>query len=281
VEVTRTRSGFRAECEALRAKQASVGLVPTMGALHDGHLSLIRAAVARGDAPVVSIFVNPLQFGEASDLENYPRDEERDLEACEREGVDVVFVPSVDEMYPSGQPGTTVTPGPLAEVLEGAARPGHFQGVATVVTKLFSLTGECRAYFGEKDYQQLVIVRRIVADLDLTVTVVPCPIVREPDGLAMSSRNRLLSLDDRERALALYQALERGRKLVGSGEQSPRVVEETMMEVLSETSTPDYAAARDPERLCPVERFDRAVRLLVAARVGRVRLIDNLEAVCP
>jgi pantoate--beta-alanine ligase len=265
----------------MRRAGASVGLVPTMGALHAGHLSLVEAAAKNGDVPVVSVFVNPLQFGDPDDLARYPRDEAADLESCERAGVGVVFVPDVAEMYPDGDPDTVVQPGPLADVLEGASRPGHFTGVATVVTKLLSLTGPARAYFGEKDYQQLVIVRRIVEDLDLPASVVGCPIVREPDGLAMSSRNRRLSGADREKARGLFRALSAGAALVLAGETSPPVVESAMNEILSvETPRPDYAAARDPERLAPLERIDRQVRLLVAAGVGPVRLIDNL-AVSP
>jgi pantoate--beta-alanine ligase len=281
MEVVRTKQGFREATQAMRRAGASVGLVPTMGALHAGHLSLVEAAAKNGDVPVVSVFVNPLQFGDPDDLARYPRDEAADLESCERAGVGVVFVPDVAEMYPDGDPDTVVQPGPLADVLEGASRPGHFTGVATVVTKLLSLTGPARAYFGEKDYQQLVIVRRIVEDLDLPASVVGCPIVREPDGLAMSSRNRRLSGADREKARGLFRALSAGAALVLAGETSPPVVESAMNEILSvETPRPDYAAARDPERLAPLERIDRQVRLLVAAGVGPVRLIDNL-AVSP
>ncbi len=252
-----------------------------MGALHRGHLSLVEKAVANGDAALVSIFVNPLQFGDASDLAAYPRDEEADLAACEKAGVAAVFAPSVAEMYPKGAPDTVVRPGPLADELEGAARPGHFTGVATVVTKLFSLAGRCRAYFGEKDYQQLVIVRRLVADLDLAVSIVGCPLVREPDGLAMSSRNRRLEGADRESARGLFRALTAGKQLIMAGERSARAVESAMSEVLShDTPRPDYSSVRDPERLARLEVVDRPVRLLVAAGVGPVRLIDNL-AVCP
>jgi len=281
VDLVRTRAELREAAEGLRTAGHGVGLVPTMGALHAGHVSLVEAARRAGEAPLVTIFVNPLQFGDPGDLERYPRDEAADLEACEQAGVAVVFAPDVAEMYPSGSPETAVRPGPLADDLEGAARPGHFEGVATVVTKLFSLAGRCRAYFGEKDYQQLVLVRQVAADLDLPVTVVGCPVVREPDGLAVSSRNRLLRGDERRQALGLVHALSEGERLVLAGERSVEAVEAAMSEVLShETPRPGYATARDPERLSHLDRIDGPVRLLVAAGVGRVRLIDNL-AVCP
>lgn len=251
-----------------------------MGALHGGHLSLVEAASRRGHFVAMTIFVNPLQFGEAADLKAYPRDLDADLELASASGVDAVFAPSVEEMYPPGTGSTTVVPGPLASRYEGASRPSHFAGVATVVTKLFALAGPTVAFFGEKDFQQLAIVRQLVSDLELAVEVVGCPIVREPDGLAMSSRNRRLSPAERTEATALYRALVRGRRAIEEGE-GPSGAERAMSELLS--SSPgvalDYAAVVDPVTLEePPEPLSGAVRLLVAAEVGPVRLIDNMAA---
>ncbi len=251
-----------------------------MGALHAGHLSLMAAARRDCDCVVVSIFVNPTQFGDASDLAAYPRDLATDAEMCAAAGVDVVFAPSVAEMYPGGSLDTSVVPGALAEVLEGPSRPGHFTGVATVVTKLLSIAGHCRAYFGEKDFQQLAVVRRLVADLNLPAEVVGCDTVREADGLAMSSRNGRLGPEQRVAATALYRALVTGARLVSAGERSSAAVCEAMEVVLSAEPllTIDYAAAADPATLANVTDIDAEVRLLVAARVGPVRLIDNVAA---
>jgi len=198
--VIRTIAGTRAAIDAVRSEGRTVGLVPTMGALHDGHRSLIRRAREERDLVVVSLFVNPTQFTDPADLAAYPRDEERDLEIARREGVDIVFAPSVEEMYPAGDPEVTVDPETLGDRLEGARRPGHLRGVATVVTKLFHVAGPCSAYFGEKDAQQLAVLRRLVRDLAFPVAVVACPTLREPDGLAMSSRNARLAPDQRDAA---------------------------------------------------------------------------------
>ncbi|MHB8245782.1 MAG: pantoate--beta-alanine ligase [Acidimicrobiales bacterium] len=284
MELIGRRTDWRSVLEARRQKGESIGVVPTMGALHDGHLSLVAAAVGRCDFVTMTIFVNPLQFGEASDLEAYPRDLERDLEVAEAAGVHAVFAPSVEEMYPAGKPSTVVAPGPLAARLEGTSRPSHFEGVATVVTKLFGLAGASSAFFGEKDFQQLAIVRQLVADLDLPVEIVGCPIVREADGLAMSSRNRRLSSSEREAATALFRSLVAGRQAVESG-CSAGEAEQTMHALLQGAPRiePDYAVAADPinlERLDPEAKPAGTLRLLVAAGVGPVRLIDNLAA-CP
>jgi pantoate--beta-alanine ligase len=255
-----------------------VGLVPTMGALHDGHASLIRRARAESDDVVVSIFVNPLQFGEAADLAAYPRDESRDLRKAERLGVDVVFAPPAGEMYPAGQPGVTVDPGPLGERLEGASRPGHFRGVATVVSKLFHAVGPCRAYFGEKDAQQLAVVRRMVVDLDEPVEVVACPTVRDPDGLALSSRNARLSPGQREAAGCLFLALAAAAELSRHGERDAATLVAIMAREIGATPEArlDYAVVVDDETFEEVGRIERPARALVAARFGDVRLIDNL-----
>jgi pantoate--beta-alanine ligase len=248
-----------------------VALVPTMGALHDGHLANIEAARERGDHTVVSIFVNPLQFDQAADLARYPRPLEADLAICERAGVDLVWAPDVDTVYRGGQPEVRVTAGPLADQLEGPHRPGHFDGVLTVVTKLFSSVRPQLACFGEKDYQQLTLVRRLVLDLDLPVEVVGVPIVRDPDGLALSSRNVFLSGQERTRALALSRALAAGR-VAASG---PAAVLAAARAVLDETPgvAVEYLELRDPQ-LGPTPEHG-AARLLVAARVGSIRLIDN------
>ena len=267
-----------------RAVGRSVGLVPTMGALHAGHRSLIARAAAECDVVAVTVFVNPLQFHDAADLAAYPRDLDADVVTARSAGASVVFAPPVEEMYgahPSRLASTVHVEG-VSEGLEGASRPGHFDGVATVVAKLFALSGRCRAYFGEKDYQQLAVVRRMVVDLSIPVTIVDCPTVRELDGLAMSSRNRRLSGDERHAALALHRALRAGRACVEGGERDPRRVGAAMTAVLvaEPLVMPDYAAVVDPRTLqCP-SVVDAEVRLLVAARVGSVRLIDN-EGACP
>ncbi len=279
MELIGRRSEWRALLTSHRRAGAHVGLVPTMGALHAGHLSLVEAARRGCDVVAMTIFVNPLQFGDAADLGAYPRDLEADLTAAAGAGVDAVFAPSVEEMYPTGPPGTVVVPGPLAGLLEGRSRPGHFEGVATVVTKLFSLAGPCSAFFGEKDFQQLVVVRRLVTDLDLPVAVVGCPIVRDGDGLALSSRNRRLGPAERSAARLLYRALEAGRVVIESG-GTPERAEQEMASLLAtdELVRPDYAAAVDPDSLLPPGDAAGPVRLLVAAEVGPVRLIDNLAA---
>ncbi len=258
-----------------------VGLVPTMGALHEGHASLLRVARERaGDGPVVaSIFVNPLQFGPSEDLDRYPRTLEDDLKVCEREGVDIVFAPAVEEVYPGwpAQPQVTVEPGPLATVLEGRTRPGHFRGVLTVVAKLFGLVRPDLAVFGQKDYQQLVLVRRMVDDLCLRVEVVGAETVREPDGLALSSRNRYLDTDERLEAVALSRALraaqvdaERGvDAALGAARAQLRATHGVDLDYLVVT-TPDLGELPgDPAN-------GTEARILVAAKVGSTRLIDNL-----
>jgi pantoate--beta-alanine ligase len=281
MEVIRTVSGTIASCERARADGRDVGLVPTMGALHEGHASLIHRARAERAHVVVSIFVNPLQFGERADLEAYPRDEDADLASAERLGVDVVFAPSVDEMYPAGDPGVTVDPGPIADRLEGAARPGHFRGVATVVAKLFHATGRCAAYFGEKDAQQLAVIRRMVRDLSFPVEVVACPTVREPGGLALSSRNARLTPEQRDAASVLFFALTRATELARAGERDGAVLDAAMAREIGgeELARLDYAAVVDDdtfEDLRWLEGIDRA-RALVAARFGDVHLIDNVS----
>jgi pantoate--beta-alanine ligase len=257
----------RAELASARNKiEGTVGVVLTMGALHDGHEALIRAAKARAEHVLVTIFVNPLQFGPNEDFDRYPRSLDRDLAICARNGVELVFAPDRAQMYPDGEPLVRVNPGPLGEVLEGASRPGFFHGVLTVVLKLFHLTRPDLAFFGEKDYQQLTLVRRMVRDTDLPVEIVGVPTVREPDGLALSSRNRYLSPEERQAALALPAALRAGAAA------GPGAALATARAELSRVDV-DYLALTDPE-LGPPPAHGPA-RLLVAARVGATRLIDN------
>jgi len=253
-----------------------VGFVPTMGFLHEGHASLMRRARAENDVVAVSIFVNPLQFAANEDLEAYPRDLDSDLSLCESEGVDIVFHPNVGEMYPELNP-FAVTVGEIGSKLCGRTRPGHFDGVATVVAKLFNIAGPCRAYFGRKDAQQLVIIERLARALNFPVTVVGCDIVREPDGLAMSSRNVYLTGDERRAALVLKRALDEAAASIGTGERDARRIGNLMGSRIS--SEPfaklDYAAVVDAETLEDLDRLDRPALLAVAAWVGKARLIDN------
>ena len=267
-ELVRTR----AELAAARAGMAGpLALVPTMGALHDGHAELIRHAGTLADAVAVSVFVNPLQFGPAEDLDRYPRTLERDLELLDRLGVGLVFAPSATEMYPDGSPAITVDPGPLGALLEGASRPGHFAGVLTVVTKLLGLVRPDVAVFGEKDYQQLALIRRTVADLELGVRIAGAPTVRDQDGLALSSRNRYLTPEQRQQALALSRALRAGAE---EGPSGAGAVLKAATEALRGIDV-DYLALRGVE-LGPAPAVGPA-RLLVAARVGTTRLIDNVS----
>jgi pantoate--beta-alanine ligase len=271
--------------DAARATGRTVGLVPTMGALHAGHISLMERARAECDVVVVSIFVNPLQFGNPEDIAHYPRTLPHDLAACAEAGVDVVFAPEVTEMYPTwpAPVPTTVSVSGISEGWEGASRPGHFDGVGTVVTKLFSIAGPVRAYFGEKDYQQLAVVRRLVADLSLAVDIVGCTTVREDDGLALSSRNVRLSPQERRAAVVLSSALAAGQAAVARGVVSAPEVSEIMHDVVAREPLVhlDYAAAVGADDLVEREQLDdpASVRLLIAADVGPVRLIDNGPAV--
>ena len=267
-----------AEARAFRDGLAgvTVGFVPTMGALHAGHASLIERATRENGRAVVSIFVNPTQFGPHEDFAAYPRDEAADLLWCERLGVAMVFAPTVDEMYPAGDT-TRVQPGPIAARLEGAARPGHFAGVATVVAKLFAIVRPDVAYFGQKDFQQLRVIQTLARDNRLGVRVVGCAIVREPDGLAMSSRNRYLSADERRSALALPRALRAAQDDWARGERDPRKLRDRVKRSAAGPRVSlEYVSVADPITLDELERpSDRAV-VSVAARVGKTRLIDNV-----
>jgi pantoate--beta-alanine ligase len=278
VEVIRAAADFRAACEAARAGGRSLGFVPTMGSFHDGHLSLVRRARGEREVVAVSVFVNPLQFGPHEDFEAYPRDLDRDLGLARAEGVDLVFAPPVEEMYPGGTPAVTVDPGPLAERLEGAIRPGHFRGVSTVVAKLFHAVGPSAAYFGEKDAQQLAIIRRMVHDLSFPIQLVGCPIVREPDGVAMSSRNAYLSPEELVAARCLSRGLSRAQALLAAGERSAQpLVAAVRTEVDEEPlAAIDYAVMVDDGTFEEVQDVTSPARALVAARIGKTRLIDNV-----
>jgi len=267
----------RAAVREARAAGQTIRLVPTMGALHDGHRSLIRAARPNGGFVVVSIFVNPTQFGPAEDLASYPRPIERDLDLCKAEGVDLVFHPTADEMYPAA-PKTTVHVADLAAGLCGAHRPGHFDGVCTVVAKLFGIVGPDAAYFGEKDAQQLAILRRMVADLDLPVRIRACPLVRDADGLATSSRNAYLSKVDRGRALALPHALLEAGGRIRNGERRAEHLRRQVTEALGAADGVEvqYVAVVDPDTLAPLETVGDRVLVAAAVRVGTTRLIDNV-----
>lgn len=273
---------LRRRLDEARAKGKRVGLVPTMGALHAGHRSLIDRAVTDCDVVAVTVFVNPLQFAPDEDLDAYPRTLDDDVALASAAGAAVVFAPDDAAMYPEPI-RTVVHVEELSVGLEGASRPTHFDGVTTVVAKLFQIAGPCRGYFGEKDFQQLALVRRMVADLSMPVEVVGCPIVREPDGLALSSRNRYLSPDERAAATVLSQALAVGAAAVGNGERDPDDVEAAVAAVIAAEprAALDYAAVRRPDTLQRPEIIDEPVRLLVAATVGTTRLIDNLAAAPP
>lgn len=268
---------MHAESRAIRGAGKRLGFVPTMGALHEGHRSLVRAAKSSCEAVAASIFVNPTQFGPKEDLARYPRSFERDREMLEREGVDLLFAPSVEEMYPSGAV-TWVTVEELSGKLDGRSRPGHFRGVTTVVTKLFHIIEPEAAFFGQKDAAQLAIIRRMVRDLNFPVEIVGCPIVREADGLAMSSRNAYLNPEQRKEALALYRSLQRAESLVAAGERSSeKLALGAKQEFVGANGVElDYFEVVNPETLDPVEDINADALIAVAAYVGTIRLIDNL-----
>jgi pantoate--beta-alanine ligase len=267
-----------AEMAEARAKAPRpLALVPTMGALHEGHLSLVRRARSEGATVVVSVFVNPTQFGPNEDLAAYPRDLERDLALLEREGVDLVFQPAQEDIYPPGF-ATTVDVGALGRRLEGEFRPGHFRGVATVVCKLFTIMRPDEAYFGQKDAQQTLVIRRLNADLNLGVDVVVCPSVREADGLAMSSRNAYLNPEERRAATCLFRALSAAQTRLNGGERDADVLREAMVRVLRKEplARPDYVSVSDAETLEELARVDGPAVALLAVRIGNTRLIDNV-----
>jgi pantoate--beta-alanine ligase len=271
---------LRAGLDAARAAGRSVGLVPTMGYLHDGHAALIRRAAADNDEVVITVFVNPLQFAAGEDLDAYPRDPDGDAATAATAGATIMFLPPEDEMYPDGRDGvlTTVVVPSLASVMEGASRPTHFAGVCTVVAKIFHLVGPCRAYFGEKDFQQLAIIRRMTHDLSFPVEVVGCATVREADGLARSSRNVYLDPEEREVAPVLHRALLMGAEHIRAGERDADAVRSAMAAVVNSAplGSLDYVEVADPVTLQPLTICDAGARLFGAVRFGRARLIDNI-----
>ena len=276
MKILETVDSTRAATRAARRQGQRVGLVPTMGALHEGHLSLVRAAKEQSDCVVVSLFVNPLQFGPSEDLAKYPRAFEQDRHLLEYTGVDLLFAPTDAEMYPN-RGATFVNVEGLSERLDGRSRPGHFRGVTTVVSKLFHITEPDRAFFGQKDAAQVAIIRRMVRDLNLPVEIVVCPIVREPDGLAMSSRNAYLNSDERKQALVLSRSLRRVDGLFGQGERDVATLEVAGRQVFAEEPAVrlDYLAIVDPDSLEPVNPAAPGALVAVAAYVGTTRLIDN------
>jgi len=273
MKIIHTVEEMRAAC---RAARRPLGLVPTMGALHQGHLSLVRVAMARCEAVSASIFVNPTQFGPNEDFAKYPRSFERDRQMLEDEGVDLLFAPSVAEMYPEGISITTVTVNGMSELLCGRSLPGHFQGVTTVVGKLFHVCVPDLAFFGQKDAAQVAIIRRMVRDLNFSLEIVPCPIVREPDGLAMSSRNSYLSPQQRKDSLALSRSLTEMNRRFEDGERSVQKLIAAGAKASGEVARLDYLEIVDPDSLEAIDKFDRPVLAAVAAFVGNVRLIDNI-----
>ena len=268
---------MRALAAEARLSGKRIGFIPTMGALHEGHLSLVRAARRHCDVVVVSIFVNPTQFGPNEDFRKYPRTLERDCEQLAHEAVDLVFAPATDEMYPPGAT-TFVTVEGLDERNEGRMRPGHYRGVATIVTKLFHIVQPSAAFFGQKDAGQLALIRKLVTDLDMAVEIVGCPIVREPDGLAMSSRNVYLSPTEREQALVLHRVLQAVESAHRNGERASAPLRRVAQEVFASVPgvKPDYIEILDPATLLPVQRVDGATLVAVAAKVGTTRLLDNV-----
>jgi pantoate--beta-alanine ligase len=263
--------------ESLRRQGKRIGFVPTMGFLHEGHLSLMREARKENDAVVVSIFVNPTQFGPHEDLDRYPRDAEGDRAKCGSVGVDILFLPSTPEMYPE-QPSVFVTVEGVSDILEGAIRPGHFRGVATVVAKLFHIVKPHSAYFGQKDFQQCSVIRRMVRGLNLNVDVKVLPTVREPDGLAMSSRNSYLTTEERRAAAVLFKALAAGRDLFSAGAKDPDKLKNKMLAVIAVEPAikAEYVEIVDPDTLRPLSGKEDRMVALIAVRLGRTRLIDNM-----
>ncbi len=277
IEVIKNPETMREKIQRARSEKHLIGLVPTMGFFHEGHLELMRRAREDCDVVVVSLFVNPTQFGVGEDFEDYPRDFERDRVLAEKEGVDYLFAPDVSDMYPEGF-STYVEVKGLSEVMCGIARPGHFRGVATVVTKLFNIIPAHKAYFGQKDAQQLAIIRRMVTDLNIPVEIVSVPTVRESDGLAMSSRNIYLDSEERKAATVLYRALKRAAEMIDAGERDASVLKEKMKELVSTEPlvSLEYIEICDNIYLKPLQELSGELLVAIAARVGRARLIDNM-----
>lgn len=278
MEVFQRIAALREFLAARRRTGQTIGLVPTMGYLHQGHMSLIRRAREENECAAVSIFVNPTQFGPDEDLATYPRDLQRDLRMCEKAGVDVVLTPSVEEMYPNGTPLTEVRVKQVSEGLCGKFRPVHFAGVATVVAKLFNIFQPDRAYFGEKDYQQLIVIRHMTRDLNFPIEIIGCPTVREPDGLAMSSRNEYLSEEERRQAVVLSQALFAARDRILAGERSAQAVETAARKQIESAPLArlQYLEVVHPDTLEPLMQIDEGAVVVAAVYFGKARLIDNV-----
>lgn len=277
MKVISSVSDMQKTAEAIRLEGRRIGLVPTMGYLHEGHLSLMRRAREDCDVVVASVFVNPTQFGPKEDFERYPRDAEGDKKRCESAGVDILFMPDAKDMYPEA-PSVFVTVGGISDILEGAIRPGHFRGVATVVAKLFNITKPHCAYFGQKDYQQCIVIKRMVAALNMDVDIVVMPTIREPDGLAMSSRNVYLTPEERKAAAVLPKALKKAEALIRQGVRDPAEIKKKMQNMLLSSNgvAIDYIEIADPDTLEPLSIARGRMVLLVAIRIKGTRLIDNL-----
>jgi pantoate--beta-alanine ligase len=277
MQIITTIADMQARAGSLNAEGKRIGFVPTMGFLHEGHLSLMARARRESDIVVASIFVNPTQFGPKEDLDRYPRDGSGDQKKCESAGVDILFTPTAAEMYPE-KPSVFVNVEGISDILEGAIRPNHFRGVATVVAKLLHIVKPHKAFFGQKDYQQCAVIKRMVVGLNLVVEIIVLPTVREPDGLAMSSRNSYLDREQRNKATCLFRALTAGEALITSGVREPDTIKQKMRAILIQEKGVeiDYIEIADPDRLAPLERLGGRMVLLVAVRVGSTRLIDNL-----
>ena len=279
MNVNHTVDTVRSIVKEARRANKTVGLVPTMGFLHEGHLSLMKRAKKENDIVIVSIFVNPTQFGPSEDLASYPRDLERDMALCQSVGVDVIFNPSVEEMYPEGYSTYVNCEGNVTETLCGASRAGHFKGVTSVVSKLFNIVSPDRAYFGQKDAQQVAVIEKMVRDLNIDVQIIPCEIVREPDGLALSSRNTYLTEEERQEALVLSQALTLAKEAIRSGERSASVIIEKMRQhvLTAPTAEIDYIQAVSAKTLEDLELLKGDVLIAMAVKIGKPRLIDNIR----
>lgn len=279
MQILNTVAETRTAIESQRKMGKSIGFVPTMGFLHDGHLSLMEAAKDQTDFVVVSIFVNPTQFGPNEDLASYPRDLERDVELCKSVGVDLIFAPSVSEMYPDGYSTYVDCEGDITNRLCGATRPTHFKGVTSVVSKLFNIVMPDKAFFGQKDAQQVAVIEKMVRDLNYNLEIVPCPIVRESDGLAMSSRNAYLNDDQRKEALVLSRALKRAKDLIEAGERSTETLIGEMIKIIevSPSAVIDYVSIVDAKTLDAIETINDDFLVALAVKIGKTRLIDNFR----
>ncbi|SKA77663.1 pantothenate synthetase [Caloramator quimbayensis] len=281
MKIIRSVTEMKSVINDIKNIKKSIGFVPTMGYLHDGHKSLIERARLENDVVVVSIFVNPTQFGPAEDFERYPRDEVRDKKVCLDAGCDIIFMPESSDMYKDNY-STYVEVLNLTEGLCGASRPGHFRGVATVVTKLFNIVKPDRAYFGEKDAQQLAVIKRMVEDLNMDVEVVGCPIIRERDGLALSSRNTYLSEDERVQALNLYKSLNLAKNMIDKGERDVKIIRDEMIKLINTAKDAkiDYVEFVNAKNLKPIDRIKGEVLIALAVKIGKTRLIDNMRIKC-